>query len=73
MSKPLKPTDNKALLAFEAMIRAEPLRGLLVEHASLLKKMSAFDENNPEFFDKDIDREWQIFLKGWLACIANNI
>ncbi len=59
-------SDARALEAFEEMIRADPLRGLLPD--IFLQKMTrSYDESNPEFMDKLVDHDWQMFLKGWTA------
>jgi hypothetical protein len=63
--KPEADPKDGALEAFEAMIRAEPIRGLIPEY--VLKKLRSADPANPEFLDRMVDHDWQVFLKGWLA------
>ncbi len=33
-----------------------------------LKKLpNSYDEANPEYYDKGVDHDWQMFRNGWLA------
>lgn len=58
-------TSKNALLSFESMIRADSLRGILPAH--YLKKLESKDQSNPEFLDRQVDHDWQMFRKGYLA------
>jgi len=60
-----------ALNAFEESIRNDPERKLIAEH--YLKKLESVDPDNPEFLNKLIDREWQVFLKGWNAAKEDKV
>lgn len=57
-----------ALQAFEALISVT-YPAILADH--YLQKMSAIDPENPEFFDKMIDGQWQMFRAGWMAAQAS--
>lgn len=59
---------DAALLAFEDSVRAEDIRGLMPEY--YLKKLRSHDAANPEFLDRMVDHDWQLFRKAWLACMA---
>ncbi len=57
-----------ALEHFEAMIRADELKGLIADF--ILRKLEAIDPTNPEYLDRGVDRDWQMFRKGFLAGVA---
>lgn len=58
-----------ALTAFENAVRADPVRGIMPDY--FLKKLKSYDPANPEFLDRMVDHDWQIFRQGWLACMAH--
>ena len=58
-------SDGKALEAFERYVRAHPTMGLMPDH--FLLRMVAKDDNNPQFFDANVDHDWQVFLSGFEA------
>jgi hypothetical protein len=57
--------DGKALAAFESYVRGHPMMGLMPD--VFLKKMTAHDDNNPQFFNGYVDMDWQMFLRGFEA------
>ncbi|HEX8610198.1 MAG TPA: hypothetical protein VF800_02835 [Telluria sp.] len=59
------PSELRAIAAFEATVRNCPVRGLMPD--LFLKKLISHDDANPEFLDKMVDHDWQVFRNGWLA------
>ncbi len=55
-----------ALEAFEDLMRKHRIRGAMPEY--FLRKLEAHDPSNPEYLDKLVDNDWQMFRAGYLAC-----
>lgn len=58
----------EARMAFEAFVALQPIRG--VSPQLFLRKLETRDPSNPEYLDRAVDQEWQIFRAGFLAARA---
>lgn len=58
-------TQTTPIQAFHDWVKSDEVRALIADH--LLKTLTSHSSENPEFRDKVIDREWQIYLAGWQA------
>lgn len=54
-----------AIEAFENMVKDYPVYKVAPEY--FLKKLESTDPLNPEFLDRVVDSQWQMFREGWLA------
>ena len=57
------------LIAFEEHIRSDPIMGIEPKH--FLKKLESKDINNPEYVNRLIDDQWQVWLKAWASCVES--